>query len=249
MCSIKNKLVLTLPEAKMTEKIKATAYKLLKNDKSGHGVEHVERVLKLALKFAKAEGANKEIVELAVLLHDVDDYKIFGTKNAENLTNAKEIMAEFNISADVREPVLNIIKTMGYSKSLKGIRPTSLEGRVVSDADMCDAIGASGIIRSITYAVSDKGGGVIFDRHIYPNVNITSKEYNSSGTTHATDNAINHFFEKLLKLSNLMMTESGRKESVKRQRIMIDFLKHFFREEDAPDWAKFLKEYNKTTLN
>ncbi len=113
----------------------------------------------------------------------------------------------------------------------------------MSDADMCDAIGAHGIIRSIVYAVSSKGSGVIFDENTYPNVNITQAEYNSNGTTHSTDSAINHFFEKLLKPSNLMLTKSGKHESIERQRIMIDFLKHFFKEENANEWIEFLDKY------
>lgn len=59
---------------------------------------------------------------------------------------------------------------MGYSKCLKGIRPTTIEGMVVSDVDMCDSIGTSGIIRSIVYAVSPLGSGVIFDSNVKLNV-------------------------------------------------------------------------------
>jgi uncharacterized protein len=156
------------------------------------------------------------------------------------------ILNELNVDNNKQNYIIDIIKSMGYSNYLKGIRPKTLEGQIVSDADMCDAIGSSGIVRSIVYATSSKGNGIIFDRDVYPNVNITNEEYNQKGTTHSTDNAINHFFEKLLKLNNLMMTKSGKKESNKRQKIMIDFLRQYFYEENAKEWLEFLDEFLKS---
>jgi len=229
----------------MIEKVKNLVFELLDSDSSGHGSDHVLRVYNLALKFAEMEGANKEIVGLAALLHDVDDYKLFGKVSAGNLTNAKEIMNKANIDNDTQKEVLDIIKTMGYKNSLRGIRPNSLEGQIVSDADMCDGMGANGIIRSIVYAVSDKGNNRIFDKNVYPLADMTYEEYNAHGTTYDTDGAINHFFEKLLKLNGLMMTESGKKEAGKRQQIKIDFLQSFFEEENVPEWTQYLDNFLK----
>ena len=229
----------------MIEEIKKLVYEILENDNSGHGMDHIIRVYNLSLKFAELEQANQEIVAIASLLHDVDDYKIVGIENANKLNNAKNIMNSVNLDYEKQNKVLDIIQNMGYSKSLKGIRPTTIEGKIVSDADMCDATGATGIIRSIVYAVSSKGNGIIFDKKIFPNINITAKEYNSAGSTHDTDNAINHFFEKLLKLPNLMLTKSGKQEATDRQKIMIDFLTNFFQEENALEWLQFLEKYIK----
>lgn len=75
----------------MIEKVKEQVTELLNKDNSGHGMEHINRVLELSLKFAEIEKGNKEIVSLIALLHDVDDYKLFGMENAENLTNAKKL--------------------------------------------------------------------------------------------------------------------------------------------------------------
>ena len=229
----------------MLNEIKDLVFELLSNDNSGHGIDHIIRVYELSLRFADIENANKEIIGIASLLHDVDDYKIVGIENADNLVNAKRIMNKVNINAEIQIKVLDIIKNMGYSKSLRGIRPTTLEGKIVSDADMCDAIGSSGIIRSVVYAVSNKGSGIIFDKNVYPNINITAQEYNSQGTTHNTDNAINHFFEKLLKLPSLMMTNAGMEEAKKRSMIMIDFLENLFYEENVPEWSEYLNNYVK----
>ena len=76
----------------MIEDVKKEVEILLNNDKSGHGMEHVNRVLDLSLKFSEKEKANKDIISLIALLHDVDDYKLFGEESAKNLTNTKRIM-------------------------------------------------------------------------------------------------------------------------------------------------------------
>ena len=90
----------------MLEKAKMLVQEILKADSSGHGYDHVTRVYNLAMKFAKEENANKEIVALAALLHDVDDYKLFGKENADNLTNAKKILKEINVDLKNQELVL-----------------------------------------------------------------------------------------------------------------------------------------------
>lgn len=222
----------------MIEQIRKQVYEVLKDDNSGHGMEHIDRVYKLSIKFAKEEKANMKIVALAALLHDVDDYKLFGKDSAEKLTNAKRILTACNIKNKIQEPVLEIIKTMGYSKLLQGIRPTTIEGQIVSDADMCDAIGANGILR--TYAYNIKNNRPFFDRNNWPTPNITAKQY----TKNATNSSVNHMFEKILKLKDLMFTDSGSKEAIKRHETIISFLYQFFMEEDAYDWIAYLDAYN-----
>jgi len=229
----------------MIKDVKTKVDQLMANNIDGHGSDHVERVYDLTLKFAKQENANQEVVALAALLHDVDDYKFVGVENASKLTNAKLIMNKLTINEETQLQVLDIIGNMGYSNYLKGIRPNTLEGHIVSDADMCDAIGASGIIRAVLYAVSEKGNGRIFEKEVFPNIDITAKEYNTNVSTHDTDGVINHFFEKLLKLKNLMLTESGKEEAINRHQIMVDFLEQFFIEENVPEWQELLDNYNK----
>ncbi len=114
----------------MLEDVKQEVYELLNNDNSGHGMEHINRVLELSLKFAKTENANKDIVTLIALLHDVDDYKLFGMNNAENLTNAKKIMSNCNIDKNIQEQVCLALNNIGYSKRLKGCCPTLLKEKL-----------------------------------------------------------------------------------------------------------------------
>ena len=157
----------------MIEEVKRYTLEFLEEEKSGHGMDHALRVFDLASKFALVEGADIQVVGIAALIHDVDDYKIVGDAKSLDLLNAKKIMDKAEVPMQIQEMVLNIIKNMGYKNYLKGIRPKTLEGMIVSDADMCEAIGAHGIILSVVYAVSDKGSGVIFDKNVWPNVNMT----------------------------------------------------------------------------
>lgn len=221
----------------MIEEVRKQVCKLLDKDNSGHGMEHVNRVLNLSLKFAKTEKANKDVVALIALLHDVDDYKLFGIESAENLINAKKILDQCSITDNIKEQVLNAIKTIGYSKRLKGISPLTLEAMVVSDADMCEGIGATGILRSYQYNLSHNN--LFFEKNIYPTLNMSANDYmaKKNGTV------VTHMFEKLLKLKDLMLTNSGKKEAIERHNIMIEFLYHFFEEENVPDWIDYLNNY------
>lgn len=97
----------------MIEKVKAEVSNLLEKDNSGHGMDHINRVLKLSLKFAEKENANKDIVVLIALLHDVDDYKLFGKENAEKLTNTRKIMHDINISEEIQKQVIASLKSIG----------------------------------------------------------------------------------------------------------------------------------------
>lgn len=223
----------------MIEEIKQQVYNLLCNDNSGHGMEHISRVLDLSLKFAENEKANKDIVALIALLHDVDDYKLFGMENAENLTNARRIMEHCNIDNDMQEQVCEALSNIGYSKRLKGHCPTTLEGKIVSDADMCDALGANGLLRVYTYSI--KNGKPFFDRNIFPIENLSADKY----TKRCADSSVCHIFEKILKLKDLMLTDSGKTEAKGRHQIIVDFLYHLFSEENAPEWTEYLDDYLK----
>ena len=223
----------------MIEKVKKQVSELLDKDNSGHGMDHINRVLELSLKFAEKENANKDIVSLIALLHDVDDYKLFGMNNAENLTNTKKIMEDCNVDKNTQEQVCLALSNIGYSKRLKGFCPTTLEGKIVSDADMCDALGANGILRVYTYSL--KNGKPFFNKDIFPIEDISAEKY----TRRCADSSVCHIFEKILKLKSLMLTESGKEEAKSRHQIIVDFLFHLFDEENVPEWTRYLNEYLK----
>lgn len=211
---------------------------LLGGDGSGHGLDHIERVRNLSIRFAEEEGADLEITELAALLHDADDYKLFGEDSANNLTNTRRILESCGLPVARKDRVIEIVKTMGYNKSLEDVRPNTIEGKVVSDADMCDAIGAQGIIRVYMYDVSK--GNLFFDKSRQPiSRTMSAAEYRALSGSHS----VQHFFDKLLTVSSILLTETGREEGAKRQQIMIDFLYALFREESADGWTAHLDKF------
>jgi uncharacterized protein len=220
----------------MIEDVKKLVYEVLCKDDSGHGYDHVERVYNLAVKFAKKEQADVEVVALIALLHDVDDYKLFGKEQAEDLTNAKKIMKLVDINEEKQKNVLASLKTMGYSNCVKGIRPISLEGQIVSDADMCDAMGANGILRTHKF-------GIKYGREFFNNKSKPEGYIDENYGDKVADCSVQHMFEKLLKLKGLMLTSAGKEEASNRHQLMVDFLYELFEEEEAYEWKEYLDKY------
>lgn len=224
-----------------TEKVKTAVKEFMRHNVDGHGWDHVDRVCRTAEKLCATEqAADREIVLLAALLHDCDDYKLVGKEKAGQLLNAKRIMSEAGVEDEKQEKVCQIISHMGYSKALKGICPDSLEGRIVSDADMLDAAGAVAVVRALTYTLTS-GSGVVFDSELMPEQDLSAENYTRKDRR--TDSFINHFFDKLLKLKEMMFLEASRQEAEIRQKTMVDFLEAFFREQDLPQWQKLLEPY------
>jgi uncharacterized protein len=193
------------------------------NDFSGHDYYHSVRVLNLATNICNAEKGDLEIVQMAAILHDVDDYKLFDSTGL--CTNAIKFMQSNGFSDDLVKSICNIISSISY-KGTDTIIPDTLEGRIVQDADRLDAIGAIGIARTFAYGGSKNRN--IYDPEDKPNETINFEEYkNSNGSS------INHFYEKLLKLKELMNTETGKKLAENRHEYMKGYLQEFHAEWDG----------------
>ena len=147
-------------------KVKRLVRELLGSDTSGHADDHVERVALLAERFASecSESVDLQEVLLTAWLHDVDDYKLVGKAQAEKLTNAVKIMAQAGVSNSLSRAALENIAAIGYSKRLNGRQPQRLAGQIVSDADMCDAIGAVGIERARWFMLAITAGGFLIPK-------------------------------------------------------------------------------------
>jgi uncharacterized protein len=199
--------------------------KKMSGESSGHDWWHVYRVWKLAAHIGSKEKADMFITEMAALLHDLDDFKITGT-HSEEKKNASEWMEKQGVDADSREQVLHIIRNMSFTDNLNGQRELSTEGKVVQDADRLDAIGAIGIARC--FAFGGKKGRVLHDPDTKHDKNLTAEKY-----IKADGPSINHFYEKLLLLKELMKTETGRKMAEHRHKFMEQYLDEFFAEWDG----------------
>lgn len=212
---------------------------LLGSDNSGHDLAHVMRVNRMALLFCRQiPSANPYFVSLVALLHDCDDRKIFGAAAAQNLPNAVRIMKQAAVPDKDAQHVCDIIRSISFNKRMSGQMPITIEGEIVADADMCDAIGATGIVRCIQFGTSKKLP--FFNPSVFPQEFI-GDQYAKSGANSAS---INHFFEKLLRIKDFCLTAPGRAEAQKRHQIMVDFLDNYFAENDAPlAWRMMLDNY------
>ncbi|WP_151736239.1 HD domain-containing protein ['Paenibacillus yunnanensis' Narsing Rao et al. 2020] len=194
----------------------------LGGDHTGHDWWHTRRVRNTAALIAEREGADRGICILAALLHDVADEKLNPSKEA-GLDKVRSWLAGRMDDGERLEHIMSIIETMSFSGG--GGQPMATpEGRCVQDADRLDALGAIGIARTMVF--SGAKGRPVYDPETAPREETLKQEYRdySKGT------AINHFYEKLLKLKDLMNTDYGRKLAEERHRFMLLYLEQFYRE-------------------
>jgi len=200
---------------------------------TGHDWWHTQRVRNLAKRIAREEKADIFIVELAALLHDIGDYKFFQGDEKAGAAKVRKWLSSLEISPSLINKVVAITSQISFMHTLPDkskenrvnnfTQTPNKEFMVVSDADRLDAIGAIGIARAFTYGGFYKRP--IYDPNIKPNKYITREEYKIIRAP-----SINHFYEKLLKLKDMMYTKLGRKMAKRRHRFLNLYLKQFFKE-------------------
>lgn len=195
----------------------------LEGAEAGHDWFHIERVFKTAKHINSIEQGDELVVSLAALLHDIADSKFNGGDEEIGPRIAGEFLQRLNLDAAVINHVQQIIKNLSFKASLGEITFASKELDIVQDADRLDAIGAIGIARAFTY------GGfknrVLYDPEIKPVVNQSKEAYKNTVAP-----TINHFYEKLLLLKDLMKTSAGKQMAVERHQFMEQYLSQFYAE-------------------
>lgn len=193
---------------------------ILAHDLSGHDMEHIRRVVTLTKQICRTEpSANLFIALSGAYLHDTIDDKL-----VENVTvskkNLKDFLSNENLNSQEITKIFDIIERISFKQRFSNSNKTlSLEAKIVQDADRLDAIGAMGIVRTFYYGGAK--GHVIHDPSIQPRTIHSVAEYRKNTT------AINHFYEKLLLLKDLMNTPYAKKLAEKRHRFMCEFLEEF----------------------
>ncbi|MBF0842949.1 MULTISPECIES: HD domain-containing protein [Mammaliicoccus] len=197
---------------------------LHKEDTTGHDFEHIMRVRHLALDIAKHEKIDIFIVELASLLHDSVDRKLFKDAN-KAWDNLYVWMNKVQLSTEIQKEIIHILKYISYKGGKNKGKLNSLAGKVVQDADRIDALGAIGIARTFQFAGHFNEPMHITDSKPRDLNTITADQYHNEPNT-----AINHFYEKLLLLKDQMNTVRGKEIAEDRHKFMIMFLEQFFEE-------------------
>ncbi|MFJ8086651.1 HD domain-containing protein [Lysinibacillus sp. NPDC095746] len=179
---------------------------------ASHDFQHIERVYQNALTILQSEPeADAEVVEIAVLLHDVSDKKYTDSKEQEN-----KLIAELSLSEEKKQHIQDCIAQVSYNGGNE-LEATSLEAKIVRDADRLDAIGAIGIAR--TFAFGGAKGRKLYDKEENARTDMTEEEYRNKNTSSVT-----HFYEKLLLLKDLMITDKGKQMAEERHQFMVQFL-------------------------
>ncbi|KIL47996.1 HD domain-containing protein [Jeotgalibacillus campisalis] len=191
-------------------------------DHSGHDWDHIQRVRRTALFLCRQEGhPNERAVELLALLHDVGDDKLYAS-NEEAQKALASVLSSLKLNASNEESLRQDIHCISFSGGHES-KQLSKEAAIVRDADRLDAIGAIGIARAFTY------GGLIGSKFYHEDISVrecmTKEAYRTEEST-----VINHFYEKLLKLKDLMVTDSGKKAAQLRHDYMQEFVTQFIKE-------------------
>lgn len=186
---------------------------------SHHSKSHVERVYNLAVRIAKEENADLDVVKAAALLHDIarameDEGKI-EDHTVEGARMARKILEEANFP---REKVDKIIHCIEVHRFKKNVKAETLEAKILQDADRLDIIGAIGIAR-----VFVRGGWEnmpIHDPSIPP-----KEKYDGKSLT-----SVNHIYEKNLKVKDTLNTNTAKKIAEGRHRFLERFIERFLKE-------------------
>lgn len=207
--------------------IKTYTIQKLSQDKTGHGLDHVDRVVKMSKRLAIGENVDPFLPVVAAYLHDTIDEKL-----VEDVEAAKQELVDYLKENDFSDKQVNIIMevitniSFAHTLDEENVK-LSIIGQIVRDADWLDAIGAIGITRAIYY------GGAhhekIYDPAIKPRHNMSRAEYRNL----ANETIINHFDEKLLHLSDMMQTATAKEIAAHRQQVMLDYLNEFHAEWNA----------------
>ncbi len=195
----------------------------LEGTESGHDWFHIERVWKLSLKLQEKEGGDNQIIELAALLHDIADPKFHNGDETIASKLVHEFLSSQNVDAAIIQKVIFIIENMSFKNRHDAPEDLPLELKIVQDADRLDAIGAIGIAR--TFNFGGYKNNLMYHPDIKPKLNQSKEEYKKSqGTT------INHFYEKLLLLKELLNTKTAKEIAEHRHQFMLQFLDEFYKE-------------------
>lgn len=208
--------------------IKAYTKRILQMDVSGHDFYHCQRVAVSAQKLWQQDFSTatyNDEINAASYLHDTIDEKIVADPQ-KALSQIRTLLTTAGFNASQQKDIISTITQMSFSKNIAQQQQLPLFGQYVQDADRLDALGAIGIARAFTYGGNHQQP--IYDPHHQPEKLSNHFQYRHHQTT-----TINHFYEKLLHLQNLMNTKAGKKLAQQRSQYMQQFLTEFQQEWDG----------------
>lgn len=199
------------------------ARNMLKDAEGGHDWHHVERVMENARRIMKNEKADKHIVFMGIILHDIADPKFSEGDETKGIKLAAAFLKELEVEKETAEKIMEVVEGISYKGGFNERTGKSVELKVAQDADRLEALGAIGIARAFNYGGFK--GRKIYDPGDKP------RDYKNLDTyRNSNSSTINHFYEKLLQLKDRMNTRTGKKMAEKRHDFMVRYLSQFRKE-------------------
>lgn len=211
------------------KKISDYVKKQMSGETTGHDWYHIERVLKIARKLQNIEGGDLEIIEIATVLHDLSDYKNYEYNEEKAKLVLRGMMGVLELPVDLQEKIEKIVEEIQY-RGVDTKSPSSLEAKIIQDADWLDAIGAIGIAR--TFATGGSIQRVLYDPKRKPRRKITADDYlhkKREGTS------FNYFYEKILVLPEMMNTATAKRWAESRINFVEKYIEQFLLEWEEED--------------
>ncbi|MCK9445415.1 HD domain-containing protein [bacterium] len=207
---------------KIIEEIEKIAKSYFVGASSCHDWTHIERVYNLAVRIAKKEGANSDIVKIAAYLHDIGRKEEMESKGSfchakRGSELAGEILSKYNLDKAVVENIKHCILAHRSSDEYK---PQTIEAKVLFDADKLDSIGAVGTARDFLFA------GFLGSCLYTGNEKETMKNPKKYSYT-KEDTAVLEYYYKLSKVKSEIITKTGKEIAKERHEYMADFFKRF----------------------
>ncbi|QYN57322.1 HD domain-containing protein [Lactobacillus panisapium] len=214
------------------DKITSFVKQQLKDEKTGHDFYHGRRVANLASQMylqdnpdARPNSRMVAIIKTGGYLHDTIDEKICADPEAV-IAQIKQLLPQADFTELEVQDILFTIQHMSFSQNIEHHYQLPVSGEYVQDADRIESLGAMGIARAFTY--DGAHGNAIYDPEIKPQKLVSHDQYREH-----TETTINHFYEKLFQLEDLMNTAGGKKEAHRRTEFMRNFVKEFMAEWDV----------------
>ncbi|MFA5013855.1 MAG: HD domain-containing protein [Candidatus Paceibacterota bacterium] len=208
---------------KIIKEIETEAKKYFVNCSGCHDWTHVERVYKLAVRIAKKEKADMNIIKMAVYLHDIGRKEEMDSKGKichaeKGVELAQEILAKYNLDKAVIENIKHCILS---HRNKNNHDPKSIEAKVLFDADKLDSIGAVGVARDFLFA------GYAGCAHLYTG---NEKKLLKNARNYAyteEDSALLEYYYSIKKIKSKILTKTGKEIAEERHKFMADFFKRF----------------------
>ena len=188
-----------------------------------HDWSHVERVYNLCLRIVKTEKADINILKLAAYLHDVGRREEMQSKGKichaeKGVELADKILSSYNLDTEIIENIKHCILSHRYRNNHK---PTTIEAKILFDADKLDSIGAVGIGRDFLFAGSS-GSNCLYTGNEKKLVK-TAREFSYT----KEDSALLEYYFKLKKVKLKILTKTGKKIAEERHNYMVNFFERF----------------------